>query len=152
MATMSHSQEIVSIAFCVDSNYIQHLTVTLYSICDNLAQDRALDLYTVYNSLTQTEQERLIADMATFTNVRVFFIHDTNDYNSLAIDSSMTQSTYLKFNLPNTLPQELTKVLYIDCDIIAQGDISELYDLSPKYLMAVRDTNIYLEKYYNFLF
>lgn len=152
MTTISKTQEIVSIAFCVDSNYIQHLTVTLYSICYNLAQGRILHVYVVNNSLTQTEQERLIVDMAVFTNVKVFFIHDANDYSSLAISTSMTQSTYLKFNLPNTLPQSLSKILYIDCDIIASGDISELYDLSPSYLMAVRDTNIYLEKYYNFLF
>lgn len=146
------NQEIVSIAFCIDSKYIQHLTVTLYSICDNLARGRLLNVYIIHNSLLQAEQDRLIADITIFTNVQLFFVHDTNEYNELAVDSKITQSVYLKINLSETLPKNLNKILYIDSDIIATGDIGELYDLNPRYLMAVKDTNLYLEKYYDILF
>jgi lipopolysaccharide biosynthesis glycosyltransferase len=146
------SQEVVSIAFCLDNNYMQHLTVTIYSICENLKKGRNLDVYVVHNSLSQVNQDRLVRDIAIFENVNIFFVSDQNDYDTLYVSSVMTQSTYLKINLPNTLPKDLKKVLYIDCDIVAAGDISELYDLNPKYIMAARDTNLYLEKYYDMLF
>ena len=63
-------------------------------------------------------------------------------YNNLEKkDFPVSTAALFKFDLPNLLPDSIEKVLYLDGDIIVQGDLSELYstDISDVYAGVVKD-------------
>lgn len=62
------------------------------------------------------------------------------------LDQNLSREAYFKLLLPKQIPEDVTRILYLDSDIIVIGDIQELYDydLKGKALGAVRD--LYMDR------
>jgi UDP-D-galactose:(glucosyl)LPS alpha-1,3-D-galactosyltransferase len=56
-------------------------------------------------------------------------------------DRQISAGTYLRLQLPDLLPPEVERVLYLDCDVLCAGDLSPLWEvpLGEAPVAAVRD-------------
>ncbi len=152
---VSHFMQIndtINLAVCVDDTFASHLAVLLFSVGVHIASSRNLKVYIICdNSLSEINRGK-ISDTVKGFKFDIIFLSDTYNYNGLSIGKNFSKAGFFRINLTKILPAEVHKVLYLDADIVANGNIIEIYDREVKYILASRDPNIYMRKYFDILF
>ena len=134
---------IVPVVFAADDNYVPQLTTTIYSAMVNASKDRHYDVVVLQRNIAWDKQERLRAFFQQFDNMTLRFINVdrlVSGVNLTTNNAHISVETYYRFLIQQVLPF-YDKVLYLDSDIIINGDIAELYDteLGENLLAAVPD-------------
>lgn len=117
-----------------DNNYVIATVVTITSLLKNKNKDSKYEIRVLGNNLTP-ENIKLIEK----TGVKV--IPHQSSFSKFEGTHLFVSSTDLfKFDLADAL-SDWDKVLYLDTDMIIQGDLSELFgtDLGDNYVAAVKD-------------
>ncbi len=114
-----------------DDNYSPFVATTIASICDNTKSN--IDFYILDSFISEINKEKILELKKSFNNFNIEFIKIDSDkeFSDIAYTNSenyISISTYNRFLIPKLKPQ-LKKVLYLDVDIVALGDIKELYDI-----------------------
>lgn len=115
----------VKLAFAVDANLFINLPVVIESIASNTKE------YIEINILGRDLKESWLRFLAlSFPKIKFnYYPCDIVSYGEdIALMSHITVSTMDRLLLPEILEKD-EKVLYLDVDIIVEGDISELYNL-----------------------
>lgn len=128
----------VNIAFCINEKYVEQLIVVLWSIMKNLTTGRDVNVWIVSSDMSDASKNYLRKLRLGFKNLHLNFLDiDAKELAQLprTIDY-ISAETYYRYLLPNLLPN-IDKILYMDADIIVNGDISSLYDTDiSKYYIA----------------
>ncbi|MCC8098469.1 MAG: glycosyltransferase [Clostridiales bacterium] len=135
----------VPVVFISDDNYIIPTSVAIASLIFAKSPDTHYDIYIVCASLSEESEAAFSAFASDSVAIHVIR-EDANRFSSLHHFSSAaacvaSPSALLKFVLPELLPEQ-DKVLYLDGDILARVDLSELYatDLEDNMVAAVIDS------------
>jgi lipopolysaccharide biosynthesis glycosyltransferase len=133
----------IHVAAACDENYAMALAVVLSSIASNLGEARKAIVYVLERGLatdTKDKVERSIPPnrlklcWLSINAGRLAFLERTlRSFDTVSLES------YYRLLLPEVLPAELDKVIYLDCDLVVNRDLGELWDLdvSETYLLAV---------------
>ena len=138
------NDENISICFATDNNYVQHLGVAISSLLVNTRTSKGIDIYILNDgTLTEKNQSRLISLKTLNKNANLYFLKiEKSIFENffLAPKSHITIATYYRFVIPSML-DKLSKLIYLDCDLVAEGDIEELWniDLDGNYIAAAPD-------------
>jgi lipopolysaccharide biosynthesis glycosyltransferase len=134
----------IQVAVNCDTEYIMHLAAMLESLFDFLHKDTHLDLYILYYDMHHI----------CFNTLKT--LHVNKNFTIIPIRLSDEQAhinfgeyilPHLKNNVPyyrlfmGELIRDVSKILYLDCDVIIQDDITPLFDLDVNdvELLAVRE-------------
>ena len=136
----------MNIAFCINDTYVQQLLVVLTSLALNNRHTN-INVYIFSSDITIKSQQKCNLLASCFHNMKINFINvnsDTVKTLNSAIDY-ISKETYYRYLIPNLLPN-IGKILYMDADIIVNGELSKLYDtdISGYYMAGVRD--LYIRK------
>jgi lipopolysaccharide biosynthesis glycosyltransferase len=136
----AEKREIVPIFFASDDNYAPFLIVAVQSIVSQASKaydyrihilgDRLSEEYkTMLSAYNKDNFEVDIIDMAERVKEKSGLMHTRAYY---------SKATYFRVYIANMFP-EYQKALYLDCDIVLNADISELYnfDLGENYVGAI---------------
>lgn len=128
---MHKMEKNIPIFLSSDDNYSPFVATTIASICDNTKSN--IDFYILDSFISEINKEKILELKKSFNNFNIEFIKIDSNKEFLNIKyinhaSHVTISTYNRFLIPKLKPQ-LKKVLYLDVDIVALGDIKELYDI-----------------------
>lgn len=119
---------IIPIFFAVDDNYAPFLAVAMRSLINNASPAHQYRIYILIDRLGD-ENAAILCSMAR-PNVSVEIVKVTEKLDALGdmlhLRDYYTKTTYYRFFIPALFPQ-YDKGLYLDCDIVVIGDISELY-------------------------
>ncbi len=136
--------EKMNIAFCVNDKYIEQLLVVLTSLALN-NKKHELNVYIFSSDITDESKVRVNKLFSYFRNASVKFIKvDTNKTAHLnSTIKYISNETYYRYLIADLLP-DVDKILYMDADIIVNGNISKLYDTDMKncIIAGVRDLYI----------
>lgn len=121
----------ISIVLSSDNNYAPFVATTIASICDNTKS--FCEFYVLDGGISKENQEKIYSLTAQFNNFSLEFVKVDIESDLKTVQykndcKHVTVSTYNRFLIPK-LFQNLKKVLYLDIDIIALGDVKELYDI-----------------------
>ncbi len=121
----TRGDRVVETAFALDQNLEDMFPVVMQSLVDNTK--REINAHVMTRGLGKAFRERM---GKLFPEVNfIFYNFDDVDYgDSIALLSHISVSTMDRLFLPEML-KHLDKVLYLDIDILIQGDVGELYDL-----------------------
>lgn len=126
-----------------DNNYAPFVATTIASICDNTKS--FCDFYVLDGGITEENKEKIKSLKSNFKNFDIEFItiNFEKEFNFIKyknLCSHVSATTYYRFLAPSILP-DCPKILYLDVDIIALGDIVLLYnqDIGEFPLGAVQD-------------
>lgn len=123
------SLPVVPIFFAVDDNYAPFLGVALQSLTENASADYFYNIHILTEGLSAKNVSRLSAYNS--DNVSVIFdnvadgIKAMND--RIHVRDYYTKATYYRFLIADMFPN-YDRGIYLDCDIVVNGDISELYN------------------------
>jgi len=134
--------EIMQVAFASDNNYAQHMAVSIASLLVNAVQPGLLCINILHDGLAEEHCNKItpLAALRPDTTIRFIRVsaHDLREY---PLHTKLHPvAAYYRLKLPELLP-EVTKVLYLDSDIIVKGDIADLWvdDLGSLMLKAVEE-------------
>lgn len=141
-------QSTVPVVFAADDAYVPMLTTTIYSMLSNANPKRQYDVIVLERDITADNKQTMLTFFSQFSNATIRFYDVSRiiaGYN-LATDTSttahITQETYYRFVIQQALPF-YSKILYLDSDLVVNGDVAELYDtdLSDAAIGAVPDAD-----------
>ena len=133
----------VPIMFAVTSSWLVPLAVTLYSLCLHSNPRRLYEIQIVHDGLRASEMKELHKAISGHPHISIHFAtlpeklfqslqnRDCGRFSSLS---------YVRLLAAGLFPQ-YDRLLYLDADILLNGDVAELYDteLQGKPIAAVRD-------------
>lgn len=134
---------IIPVVFAADDNYVSQLTTTVYSAMKNADSSYFYDVVVLQRNVAWDKQERLRDFFKQFPNMSLRFTNverELSGYDLSTNNAHISIETYYRFLIQKLLPF-YDKVLYLDSDIVINGDIAKLYntDLQGKLLGAIRD-------------
>lgn len=133
----------VHLSFVSDRNYAVSLGVLLCSIFKNSATKDNKIIHIFDTGIDPTDRNKL-KNLVTQHNSKIhFYSIDTAMYHHLHIDAHFTYSNFAKLQIPGIL-NNLSKVLYLDCDMLAIDDVDKIYSRSfETTIAAVHDVNVF---------
>ncbi len=141
------------IAFGINDVYTMPLCTAITSL---LWHNRnPIHIYVMYETLSKENQKKIEEAIKYFPNTNITFlpIYIPEEFKELYNSRLFSKDIFSRINLPNLLPN-LDKVLYLDADIIINGNLAPLYNVNlENYEMAaVRDTreDYHLERFKDF--
>ena len=125
-----------NIAYAPDDKYINQTIVSMVSAIEN-NKEHEIEFIIIYSKLNEQSIEKL----KNVKNCKLRLLQvDENIFISLPLSHWVTVQAWFRIKLPDLCP-DLDKILYLDCDTLILGNLSELFniDLSGKYLAGVKD-------------
>lgn len=129
----------INFAFCFDEKYAQYASVCIRSIAMH-HPEKTFAIHILHDYLSEFSIKRL-RQAACNNNCNLqFYSINNEDLSNLPLKKWPVQAWY-RILLPEILPNNISKVLYLDCDTLVLSDLSELFqlDLSGKAFAAVED-------------
>jgi len=133
----------VTVALAADDNYARPLAAALRSIVANLDASRMLTCCILDMGITAENRQALMTILAG-PKVDVLWNESLNDRVQRLPNTwpAITRATYARLFLPEVLPEDVPRVLYLDSDVIARRCVGELFasDMDAYAALAVPDT------------
>lgn len=128
----ANEAERINVAFTIDNNYPVFTLLTINSILKNNISKSNYTFYIVENNLTD-KNKKMMENFVKKRNQKIEFIN----INEALLKQNIYKYTechhitaigMARIYLPNVLPQNVDKVLYLDADTLVISDLKELYD------------------------
>ena len=140
MSICSNSQPIVLVC-AADNNYAMPLAVTVRSALDNLGTNQKIALFILDGGITESNKNKIIKSLKS-EQIEISWVQPDNAlFENLALNRHVTIPTYYRLILPEILPKDFQKVIYLDTDMVVTGNLQELWniDVGDNYVLAVQD-------------
>ncbi len=116
----------INVMLVTNSNYLLPTITTLCSLFDNNPVN--IDVYILYSNLNQVEVEALRKFAYHWEGKTVFPLYiEASLRNQLMGKNGYPVEMYYRILGIDLLPQNMTKVLYMDVDVLIKGSIMDLY-------------------------
>ncbi|WP_193766968.1 glycosyltransferase family 8 protein [Lysinibacillus parviboronicapiens] len=117
----------IYLAVAFEREYIQHFTVLLNSLIENNRSLNTYEIYILHSDLTKEDFEllNLFKDEYIYFN---FFDMTIFDFSNVFISGHISKETYYRILLAEIIPPNIDKVLYLDCDIVINEDLEEIWN------------------------
>lgn len=138
----------ISLCFICDENYVMPTVVAITSVIVNKNDVDFYDIYVVGNNLSHESIAILKKLESEYTRIIIVKTDINSKYDRFAMNNTHVTTTDLyKFELPNLLPDDLEKVLYLDGDIIAKKDVASIFneDIEIVYAGVIKDFYVELK-------
>lgn len=134
----------INICLSTDDNYSKYAGVVIASILLNSNNDDILNFYILDGNINNENKEKILS-LKSIKDCNITFVPIEESlfevYKNIGTHSYISLSTYYRLKLASLLPQ-IDKILYLDCDVIVNSDINDLFktDISEYYAAGVMDT------------
>lgn len=135
------NNEIINIAYCTDSNYLEHVSVSIQSIIlNNLTEKMQFHVF-LYN----VQEEYIEKFKNTSKLITIYKIEEAEveKYHHDFSTKHISNSTFIRLMVPKLLANKVNRLLYLDADILCFANISPIFDINiDNYICAAgNDSN-----------
>lgn len=138
----------IHIVFASDDAYVQHLGVLLVSIFENNGEESFV-IYILSDNISK-EKKALLSQIVEkqYKQHLVFYEMDKAIFRDFPLRARdhISIASYYRLKLPDLLPRDMSRILYLDCDMIVAGKLRPLWetDISGMAVAAVMDNLSFL--------
>ncbi len=133
----------------IDDNYTEYCGVTLSSLFASTPEER-FRIHIICHNLSDRSKDRLTNFCGRHGNLICFYEVSDDMIKGFPIGNHkyISVATYLRLFMSDLLPDDIDKVLYLDCDIMVIHSVKELWniDVSDVALAGVEDQEELVEK------
>ncbi|HIK06632.1 MAG TPA: glycosyltransferase family 8 protein [Trichormus sp. M33_DOE_039] len=145
----------IVVVCAADDNYAMQLAVTGRSALVNLKGDRKILLFIIDGGIKKHNKRKILKSLDS-EKCQVKFLpqpdsllgNDIEEINKRlgpdgkTIAKYVSIATFFRLLIPEILPEQLEKVIYLDCDLVVRGNLEQLWqtDLGDNYVLAAQDT------------
>ena len=132
------------IVYATDDNFAEILGVSLVSLYENSKDVDDIIVYVLDSGISDENIKKLKSLPKKYSRSDLSFIKATDISKELSMNVNLDRgslSQYARLFVSSVLPAKLDRVLYLDCDIIINKSISELWnlDIKGKTIAALKD-------------
>lgn len=122
----------MNIVCATDDNFVQHCSIMLVSLLSNNSN---VCIYILTEGLKPENKLILENEVANYKGKLNFCIVDSNVVEKFPMPSDrgfshISRATYYRLLMAELLPSDLDKIIYLDCDIIINGSLEELWNIN----------------------
>jgi lipopolysaccharide biosynthesis glycosyltransferase len=117
----------INIVCTIDNNYVVHCTVMLQSLFYNNNTNSQFKIFIIHNGLTKKNQKILSLFIKSRKHTCQFILIDERQIENASITDHISIATYFRILIPEVVPSQFKKVIFLDSDMIITEDISELW-------------------------
>jgi lipopolysaccharide biosynthesis glycosyltransferase len=138
----------MNILVTTDKNYLRHAYAMLVSLLENNDTNH-VELYYIHYDIDNASIDRFKKFFSQYNIAVTFLKYDFSRLEELKTGFHFTHATYLRIISPDILPEEISRILYLDPDIIVRKPLTDLYntELGGCYLGAVSEGHLYTDKH-----
>ena len=124
-----------------DDNYSFLLGIALYSLFRSNLEFETINIYVIDDNISGVYKDKL-QKLANRFGHTIKFIPRPNIPSKVVVKGKLNISTFYRLAVCSLLPEEIKKVLYLDCDVIVQESLIKLWneDIDDVYIAGVQDT------------
>jgi lipopolysaccharide biosynthesis glycosyltransferase len=120
-------EETITLACASDDRYIMPLAVTLVSAAVNLAPGWRLRVFILDGGITDENRDRFEKSLSSFPIELNWLREDLTELHHLSVSHHISHVAYYRLMLEHVLPEDVDRVLYMDCDLLVKADLSQLW-------------------------
>ena len=143
---------IYNITCNTDDNYAQHCCAMLCSLFEN-NKDYTFSIHILSHSLSAKNSKQIESLCSRYNQKLQIYDVDESRLEGVKFREKrpLTKAAYYRILLPEILGENITKILYLDCDIIILNKIVDIYDIdiSNYALAACVDSSPYSSNHRN---
>lgn len=156
-----------NICIASDDNYAEHMHVCIYSMIYNLDKFCFANVYILDWWISTTKLNSILNMEKEFDNLKINIIKVTDPKFDKMDKRHLTKEMYFRIDAPYFF-ENLDYIVYLDCDIIVNWDLSELLSIhiwnnllwapndfwsynAYKYLLWIPDENNYFNSWFLFM-
>ena len=149
--------DFIPVFFNADNNYAVQTYITIFSMMHNYKGSADINAYILCPGGYSEKNMALINSLTDrFNKLSITVLNMDDKYEK--VDMSLpyiSSASMYRLEIPdivdNVLGIQIDKCIYIDCDLVVEGDISELYneDISGYYIAGVADPLQFYKTYRN---
>jgi lipopolysaccharide biosynthesis glycosyltransferase len=126
-----------------DEGYAMPLATTLLSMVEANQSGQPIDVYILTAEFTSAARQRVVDSVPQGAAVIHWVPVELESFQKFTTRTYISKMTYARLLLPELIPSHLTRVLYLDADILVLGDLTPLstMDLEGCAYAAVIDTD-----------
>lgn len=119
----------MAIVCAADENYAMPLAVTLRSVVVNLKNEPKVSIFVIDGGISQRSKRRIIKSCGS-QQVDISWIQPNESLlANLKVERHLTIVTYYRLLIPQIVPEQFNKVIYLDSDMVVQGNLEELWQI-----------------------
>jgi lipopolysaccharide biosynthesis glycosyltransferase len=132
----------ISVVMAADENYAMQLAVTLASIA-TAPDATTCSAYVLHDGIPSGVRHKVEASCRGVIDVEWISL-DPGAFDSVGTDARLPTSTLYRLLMPDALPPNVDRIVYLDCDLIVHHDLRPLWEtaLDGSPCAAVRDARI----------
>lgn len=133
----------MNVLFSSDDNYARHMGVTIYSLLSHNTLASEIRIFVVDNNISSKNIAKLQQIFSGFPNAEMILIPFKKWADNLHLNMSwpISLSSYARLFIGEILPNDINRVIYLDCDMVVNSDLSGLWntELGDHVVGAVQD-------------
>lgn len=134
-------QDRIHLVLSCDDNFAQHAGVLMQSLLRTAAHPNRLVFHLINGGIQPVNLQKIQAIVSSWS-AQLDLLHiDQQRFSHLFLSHQYSLATYYRLIIGELLPAEISRCIYLDCDMVALSDIEELWetDLQGRPLGAVID-------------
>lgn len=138
----------INIVLASDGNYAQHACVAMTSVLLNTEKPEKIRFFLIDDNIDE-KNKALCLNTIEKNGGRLSFVTANEDaLKNAYISGSLTRAAYFRLDIPNILPIDVERAIYLDCDLLVLDEIKKLwnYDMQNNPVAAVEDYGILSSK------
>jgi lipopolysaccharide biosynthesis glycosyltransferase len=138
---IANSHDEIVLVTAADEGYAVPLAVTIRSALDHLAADRRIRLFVLDGGLRPETKSRLLWSWLDERLTVQWISPDIELVRDLPVSDHVTIVAYVRLLMPSLLPKDVTRVIYLDADMLIRRDLGQLWneEQGEHPLLAVQD-------------
>lgn len=130
MNLMNSETDQLSIVMACDEGYAMPLATALRSIADSNSRHWPLNAYILSDGFSEQTQERIRKSLPDGSISLHWLFINLDRFANLTTRAHISRTTFARLLLAELLPQEATRVLYLDADLLVLCELAELWTRS----------------------
>ena len=137
----------INVCLSADNNYASYAGVVIASILKNSTPEESLRFYILDGGISDENRQKL-KSLVSIKDCVIYFVPIDKDkfseYKNITTHAYVSLATYYRLKLSQLLPEDVKRVIYMDCDIVVNTSLSELFnaDLGDNYVGGVMDIRV----------
>ena len=132
----------IPIVFAANNGFVAIFAACFQSLIEHLNPKYNYDVILIQSDVNDENKEKLLSMARPHKNLSLRFFDATRllSNHKLKANAHISVETYYRFLIQEAMP-DYDKVLYLDCDLVINGDIAEFYETDIRNYMvaATRD-------------
>jgi len=119
----------IPVVASTDDNYAIPLMVMFISLLENSNEPETIHLFIIDGGVSEKKKADLIGSAESRGSQATFLEIDSELYSEFPTRAHISAPAYYRISIPELFDQKVERCIYLDCDLIVNRDIKELWEV-----------------------